>query len=450
MGKHIDKIPWDEPDGTHTLPVIIGEADGAPRHAGDVRRVLRVDRRARDRAHPAGWRRCWSCCRCRCSWKVFAAYSHPKPAESPMPEPGLAALLRGVVVRRDAPRRRPVRARPDRRRDRRLVGASRPREQVDQRAAQRGRRSPPASTRRPRRRSCCCATARPALEVLLARRSSKLAFHGGAWVFPGGRIDPEDYAGRPDDLVAAARRARGARSEGRSGRRRRRRRARAPLELDDARDLAQAVRDVVLRRAGAGRHRGGRRQRDRQAAVVQARRRRSTRARRGEIELAPPQYVIAARPLARTRPSTTRMPAIAAAIAVDYLPRFHFVDGGGGAVPLQRRRRVRRRRACSTRQAPAPSRLARRRLGVRAERVERYLSGCGVTRRYGFNALKPFGNFSLASSSEIGGGDDDVVAFLPVHRRRHAVLRRELQRVDDAQHLVEVAARSTSGRRRSA
>ena len=25
MGKHIDKIPWDEPEGIHTLPVIIGE-----------------------------------------------------------------------------------------------------------------------------------------------------------------------------------------------------------------------------------------------------------------------------------------------------------------------------------------------------------------------------------------------------------------------------------------
>jgi 1,4-dihydroxy-2-naphthoate polyprenyltransferase len=25
MGKHIDKIPWDAPDGTHTLPVIVGE-----------------------------------------------------------------------------------------------------------------------------------------------------------------------------------------------------------------------------------------------------------------------------------------------------------------------------------------------------------------------------------------------------------------------------------------
>jgi 8-oxo-dGTP pyrophosphatase MutT (NUDIX family) len=45
------------------------------------------------------------------------------------------------------------------------------------------------------------------LEVLLARRSSQLKFHGGAWVFPGGRIDPDDYAGAPDDLFTAAQRA---------------------------------------------------------------------------------------------------------------------------------------------------------------------------------------------------------------------------------------------------
>ena len=30
-------------------------------------------------------------------------------------------------------------------------------------------------------------------EVLLVRRNSKLSFHGGAWVFPGGRIDADDY-----------------------------------------------------------------------------------------------------------------------------------------------------------------------------------------------------------------------------------------------------------------
>ncbi|MEB2343497.1 MAG: NUDIX domain-containing protein [Deltaproteobacteria bacterium] len=41
-------------------------------------------------------------------------------------------------------------------------------------------------------------------EVLLLRRSSKLAFHGGAWVFPGGRVD---LASGESDDEAGARRA---------------------------------------------------------------------------------------------------------------------------------------------------------------------------------------------------------------------------------------------------
>ncbi len=43
-------------------------------------------------------------------------------------------------------------------------------------------------------------------EMLLLQRASKLAFHGGAWVFPGGRIDPPDYP-PGGDVEAAARRA---------------------------------------------------------------------------------------------------------------------------------------------------------------------------------------------------------------------------------------------------
>jgi 8-oxo-dGTP pyrophosphatase MutT (NUDIX family) len=35
-------------------------------------------------------------------------------------------------------------------------------------------------------------------EVLLVRRNAQLAFHGGAWVFPGGGIDPADYAAAGD------------------------------------------------------------------------------------------------------------------------------------------------------------------------------------------------------------------------------------------------------------
>jgi 8-oxo-dGTP pyrophosphatase MutT (NUDIX family) len=43
------------------------------------------------------------------------------------------------------------------------------------------------------------------LEALLVRRNSNLVFHGGSWVFPGGRIDPGDYPeGSPDDHEAAA------------------------------------------------------------------------------------------------------------------------------------------------------------------------------------------------------------------------------------------------------
>jgi 8-oxo-dGTP pyrophosphatase MutT (NUDIX family) len=45
-------------------------------------------------------------------------------------------------------------------------------------------------------------------EVLLVRRNSRLVFHGGAWVFPGGRLDPGDYLPQAaDDIVAAASRA---------------------------------------------------------------------------------------------------------------------------------------------------------------------------------------------------------------------------------------------------
>jgi 8-oxo-dGTP pyrophosphatase MutT (NUDIX family) len=50
------------------------------------------------------------------------------------------------------------------------------------------------------------------LETLLVRRSAELVFHGGSWVFPGGRIDDDDFVTTPTgvqgdagDLEAAAR-----------------------------------------------------------------------------------------------------------------------------------------------------------------------------------------------------------------------------------------------------
>ena len=43
------------------------------------------------------------------------------------------------------------------------------------------------------------------LEVLLMRRTSKLVFYGGAWVFPGGRVDEVDVAGGDAFSETAAR-----------------------------------------------------------------------------------------------------------------------------------------------------------------------------------------------------------------------------------------------------
>jgi 1,4-dihydroxy-2-naphthoate polyprenyltransferase len=86
MGKHIDKIPWDAPDGTHTLPVIMGEA--AARRLTQamfvafylsiavlvVARVLPVASLLVVASFPVLRR-------------TYAYYSQPKPAVSPMPNP---------------------------------------------------------------------------------------------------------------------------------------------------------------------------------------------------------------------------------------------------------------------------------------------------------------------------------------------------------------------------
>ncbi|HXY93865.1 MAG TPA: NUDIX hydrolase [Acidimicrobiia bacterium] len=50
------------------------------------------------------------------------------------------------------------------------------------------------------------------IETLMLRRDADLAFAGGAWVFPGGRIDADDFPGgirsdEPETLLVAARNA---------------------------------------------------------------------------------------------------------------------------------------------------------------------------------------------------------------------------------------------------
>jgi 1,4-dihydroxy-2-naphthoate octaprenyltransferase len=86
MGKHIDKIPWDAPDGTHTLPVLLGESRAraitkamfvgfyASVVALVIAQILPVASVLIFLSLPIMVR----------TWK---AYSEPKPAVSPMPNP---------------------------------------------------------------------------------------------------------------------------------------------------------------------------------------------------------------------------------------------------------------------------------------------------------------------------------------------------------------------------
>ena len=168
------------------------------------------------------------------------------------------------------------------------------------------------------------------IEVLLARRSSKLAFHGGAWVFPGGRLDPGDYGDAPDDLPGAARLAAAREAKEEAG---------VDVDADVLIHLSNwTTPDNSPKRFATwffvGPIAGGDEVADgsemdavRWFSPEQALAERAS----GEIELAPPQYVT----LLDLREFATvadAMAAIAAATPVDYLPRFHFVDDGAVCV----------------------------------------------------------------------------------------------------------------------
>ncbi len=164
------------------------------------------------------------------------------------------------------------------------------------------------------------------LEMLLGRRSSKLKFHGGAWVFPGGRIDPEDYADDDTDVYAAARRAavREAKEE-------------AGLDVDP--DALVHVSnwttpEISPKRFAtwffAGPVAGGNAIADGaetdelqwfgadEALAAHA---------SGDIELAPPQYVTLLDLRAHDSVEAA-LASLAAGTPIDFVPRFHFVEGG--------------------------------------------------------------------------------------------------------------------------
>lgn len=108
------------------------------------------------------------------------------------------------------------------------------------------------------------------LRVLLLRRHRRLAFHGGAWVFPGGRIEPADWAAGKPDLLAAA--CGGARNPGRSRAQPTAGSLCAPVPLDDPPRAAPPLRDLVFCRPGGTRRaRSHRRPGDRRQPLADTR-----------------------------------------------------------------------------------------------------------------------------------------------------------------------------------
>jgi 8-oxo-dGTP pyrophosphatase MutT (NUDIX family) len=165
------------------------------------------------------------------------------------------------------------------------------------------------------------------LEVLLARRSADLKFHGGAWVFPGGRIDPDDYADAPEDLFTAAQRAAAREAMEEAG---------VAVRHDALVHISNWTTPEISPKRFAtwffvGAFEGGEAVADGiETESLQWFRPDDAFAARaaGEIELAPPQYVT----LLWLREHTHVAAALDAARGgepTDFTPRFHFVDGDG-------------------------------------------------------------------------------------------------------------------------
>ena len=165
------------------------------------------------------------------------------------------------------------------------------------------------------------------LEVLLARRSSQLKFHGGAWVFPGGRIDPEDYADAPDDLFTAAQRAAAREAMEEAG---------IAVRSDALVHISNWTTPEISPKRFAtwffvGAFEGG-------DAIADGTETESLHWFRpdeafaardaAEIELAPPQYVTLLW-LREHGDVASVLDAARADEPVDFTPRFHFVDGDG-------------------------------------------------------------------------------------------------------------------------
>ncbi len=123
MGKHIDKIPWDAPDGTHTLPVLLGERKARALTQGMMVSfyVLVVAAGGHGNAADRGAARPARAAEAREGVGAVLAAEAGRAARE---LPDLAAVVRGAGVRAHPARGRPPRARPDRGSHPRLVSTT--------------------------------------------------------------------------------------------------------------------------------------------------------------------------------------------------------------------------------------------------------------------------------------------------------------------------------------
>src|SRR3954452_5393241 len=86
MGKHIDKLAWDAADGTRTLPVILGE-QRARRVTQGMFVFFYVSVLALAIARVLPWASLLVLLALPVQIRSWRAFNHPKPAESPVPNP---------------------------------------------------------------------------------------------------------------------------------------------------------------------------------------------------------------------------------------------------------------------------------------------------------------------------------------------------------------------------
>ncbi len=169
------------------------------------------------------------------------------------------------------------------------------------------------------------------VEVLMGQRATKMDFHGGAWVFPGGRIDEDDYDGSAD-IVRAARNAAAREAMEEAG---------VVVDADALVHFANwTTPEISPKRfatwffAGAAGDDHDRARADgvesdavRWISPHQAMAERAA----GQIELAPPQFV-SMLTLSRFDTVAEALGTLSVEEPVDFQPRFHFLDGGGAIV----------------------------------------------------------------------------------------------------------------------